>query len=156
MSEPLEQMGDMKLTSSTEGSHARTYQWPESGPVLTASVAVSGLSSTGSCANCGHGGPLLRMSPDFYPAIRAATLPSSSTGWTNSGSMRHGRIWTRSTSESRKAAAACSLSQVLEAEVPSKYYLSARAAAGILRRANSRGKELPAHLAAALEAVAST
>jgi hypothetical protein len=35
---------------------------------LGASVAVSGMSSTGCCPNCGHDGRLLRMSPDFYPA----------------------------------------------------------------------------------------
>ena len=140
--------------SSTEGSPARTYQWQASGPVLTASVAASGLSSSASCPSCGHDGQLLRMSPDFYPATADATLESFSTGWMNSGSMSRGRYWTRSTSESRNAAAACSLSQVLQDEASSKFYLSAKAAAGILRRAQRRGKQLPAHLAEALESVA--
>lgn len=144
------------LTSSTGDSHAKTSQWPVSGPVLGASVAVSGLSSTGSCPSCGHDGRLLRMSPDFYPAIKDATLPSFSTGWTTSGSMSRGRYWTRSTSESRSAAAACSLSQVLQDEAPSKFYLSAKAAAGILRRAERRGKELPLHLRSALRALVSS
>jgi hypothetical protein len=63
-------------------------------------------------------------------------------------------ICPRKTAESRNAAAACSLSQVLQDEASSKFYLSAKAAAGILRRAQRRGKQLPAHLAAALESVA--
>ena len=135
---------------STEASPARTSAWPASGPVLGASAAASGLSSTGCGANCGHDGRLLRMSPDFYPATADATLESFSTGWMTSGSMSRGRYWTRSTSESRNAAAACSLSQVLQDEVSSKFYLSAKAAAGILRRAMRRGKSLPAHLEQAL------
>ena len=43
------------------------------------------------------------------------------------------------------------LSQILEAEAPKRYYLSARACEGILRRAEHRGKELPPMLKAALE-----
>ena len=42
----------------------------------------------------------------------------------------------------------------LEAEVPAKYYLSPKACAGILRRAERRGKTLPPHLEAALRSVA--
>ena len=49
----------------------------------------------------------------------------------------------------------CSLSQVLEtARIPSKYFLSAKACKGILRRAEKRGKQLPVHLERALQAVA--
>ena len=146
----------VSLISSMGDSPARTSAWPESGPVLTASVAVSGLSSTGFCGNCGHDGRLLRMSPDFYPATEDATLESFSAGWMNSGSMSHGRYWTRNTSESRNAAGACSLSQVLQGEVVSKYFLSAKAAAGILRRAERRGKELPTPLRLALISTAAS
>lgn len=48
------------------------------------------------------------------------------------------------------------LSQVLEPpeNVPQKYFLSAKAAAGILRRAEKRGKVLPEQLGVALRAVA--
>lgn len=49
----------------------------------------------------------------------------------------------------------CSLSDVLETgEVPQRYFLSAKACAGILRRAAVRGCVLPPHLLAALKAVA--
>lgn len=43
------------------------------------------------------------------------------------------------------------LSQILEANVPEKYYLSAKACEGILRRANKRGKQLPEMLEIALK-----
>ena len=43
------------------------------------------------------------------------------------------------------------LSQILEENVPEKYYLSATACIGILRRAEKRGKELPDILRRALE-----
>lgn len=44
------------------------------------------------------------------------------------------------------------LSLILEASVPPKYYLSARACQGILTRAKRRGKTLPPILEAALAA----
>ena len=43
------------------------------------------------------------------------------------------------------------LSRILLAEVPQKYYLSPKACLGILRRASARGKELPEVLKKALE-----
>jgi hypothetical protein len=43
------------------------------------------------------------------------------------------------------------LSSILEENVPEKYYLSARACEGILRRAERRGKQLPQMLKEALE-----
>ena len=45
------------------------------------------------------------------------------------------------------------LSQILEESAPAKYCLSERAAAGIIRRADKRGKELPEILRKALEQV---
>ena len=57
----------------------------------------------------------------------------------------------RNISESPSAAAESTLSQILQATVPEKYYLSQKACQGILRRAALRGKELPEMLKAALE-----
>jgi hypothetical protein len=48
----------------------------------------------------------------------------------------------------------CSLSEVLETEVAPRYFLSPKAAAGILRRAAKRGRELPRVLRLALESLA--
>jgi hypothetical protein len=62
---------------------------------------------------------------------------------------------TLNTSDWPKDAAVCSLSDVLETGlVPQRFYLSAKACAGILRRAEKRGKELPPALLAALRSVA--
>ena len=55
------------------------------------------------------------------------------------------------TGEFPNADAASTLSQILQAEVPEKYYLSQKACLGILRRASARGKELPEVLRLALE-----
>lgn len=53
---------------------------------------------------------------------------------------------------SRSAGGVCSLSDVLETQpLPQRFSLSAKACAGILRRAERRGKALPPMLKAALE-----
>jgi hypothetical protein len=142
------------LTSSTEDSPVRTFQWPATGAVLLETDPDSGTNFSESCRICGHDGRLLRMSLDFYPLTGETISESSLTGFAGSGIASDGRYWTRNTSESRNAADAFSLSQVLQSEPSKKFYLSARAAAGILRRALRRGKELPAPLQAALSRVA--
>jgi hypothetical protein len=145
------------LTSSTEGSPARTSAWPAGGPVFGASAAVSGLNSSGLCASCGHDGSPLKMFPDSFPATGEPTSVSYYGGWSTSGTAWPGGLWTHAGSESPRDAVACSLSAVLETRpVPRRYWLSARAAAGILRRAEKRGKTLPPRLLAALETLAAT
>jgi hypothetical protein len=67
----------------------------------------------------------------------------------------HGQFWTHNGLDARNDASVCSLSSILEANVPPKYFLSPTACKGILRRAEKRGKELPEQLKAALTAVAS-
>ena len=57
------------------------------------------------------------------------------------------------TGESPSVAVESTLSSILQDNVPEKYYLSARACEGILRRAERRGKELPPMLREALEQV---
>ena len=57
---------------------------------------------------------------------------------------------TLNTSECPKGAVESSLSQILVATAPSRYYLSQAACLGILRRAEERGKELPWQLEQAL------
>ena len=61
---------------------------------------------------------------------------------------QHGPL---NTSECPKGAVGSSLSQILLASVPSKYYLSRTACLGILRRAKERGKPLPPELELALK-----
>jgi len=66
----------------------------------------------------------------------------------------HGASWMPNFGESPNVARESFLSQILEDNVPQKYYLSPRACLGILRRAERRGKDLPEMLKAALEAQA--
>ena len=66
-----------------------------------------------------------------------------------------GVFWTLNSSAWPNDASVCSLSSVLETgPIPQRYFLSARACSGILRRAAKRGKELPEALRHALAAVA--
>ena len=58
---------------------------------------------------------------------------------------------TLNTGASPNVAQESTLSEILLAEVPEKYYLSPKACLGILRRASARGKELPEVLKKALE-----
>ena len=63
----------------------------------------------------------------------------------------HGGASTLNTGVSPKDAKESSLSQILQADPPLKYYLSPKACLGILRRAFERGKELPKKLERALK-----
>lgn len=62
----------------------------------------------------------------------------------------HGDSLTLNIGESPNAERESLLSQILEENVPQKYYLSARACQGILTRASRRGKPLPELLKQAL------
>ena len=57
---------------------------------------------------------------------------------------------TLNTGESPSAVRESTLSQILQPDVPEKYSLSPTACAGIIRRAEKRGKELPDMLREAL------
>ena len=70
------------------------------------------------------------------------------------GEQSRGGSLTPNISEWPNDAAVCSLWQVLEGSVPSRFFLSSTACAGILRRAEKRGKKLPTMLRHALQAVA--
>jgi hypothetical protein len=85
----------------------------------------------------------------------APTSRWSAPRWGTSGTASATEFSTADTSESPRDGAACSssLSSVLEPGVDRRYYLSPKAALGILSRAGRRGRELPPHLLAALEAV---
>jgi hypothetical protein len=105
--------------------------------------------------NIGPHGWFGRTSPASFPLTEDETLPPSFEGWQNSGMGSPTEFLTLSTSEWPKDADVCSLSDVLETgDVPQRYFLSATACKGILRRAEKRGKELPGQLRAALEVVA--
>jgi hypothetical protein len=96
-----------------------------------------------------------KMCRDFYQATKVATLESSSLHWPSQGiATSSGVFLIRNSSEYPNGAEESLLSQVLEQNPLDKYFLSAKAAQGILRRANKRGKTLPAPLQTALESTA--
>jgi hypothetical protein len=82
-------------------------------------------------------------------------LEPSSLGWGKSGMGSPTAFSTLNISEWHKDAAVCSLSDIVETgDLRQRYYLSAIACQGILRRAERRGKELPPQLHKALLSVA--
>ena len=95
-----------------------------------------------------------RTCPVSCQAAEDGTLVPFSGVWANSGMGSPTECLTLSTAEFHSGAVACLLSDILETgDVRPKYYLSAKACAGILRRAEARGKVLPLPLARALKAV---
>ena len=103
-----------------------------------------------------------KMSPESCHLTADGILEPSSGCWQNSGMGSPTGFLTLSTSEhadtlepSLKGGAVCSLSDILETgDLPQRYYLTAKACLGILRRAEKRGKELPKQLLIALLSVA--
>ena len=80
-------------------------------------------------------------------------VPSSGR-WKTSGTVSRTGSWTLSTSEWPSDAAVCLLSDILETgDLPQRFFLSATACQGILRRAEKRGKKLPEQLYQALKSV---
>lgn len=115
-------------------------------------------------AGIGPSGWFGRTSPAYCPATEEGILEPSSGCWANSGMGSHTEFLTLSTSEhsvslslSRSAGVVCGLSDILEiGAVPQRFFLTAKACQGILRRAEKRGKLLPTSLQMALEHAAQT
>jgi hypothetical protein len=94
-----------------------------------------------------------KMSPASCHRTEDGILAPSSGGWKSSGTGGPIGSWTLSFSESPRDGVECLLSHVLEtSDVPDRFYLSPKECAGILRRAERRGKKLPMQLRDALEA----
>jgi len=142
------------LTLFVEDSLVKTSPSPVSELVLPESEQVfSGMHSL-SRPMSKQNGSSWRTCQDFYQATKDAISESSSLRWPTQGiATSSGGFWIRSSSESPSVAVECSLSDILEPHVPARYLLSAKACAGILRRAQRRGKTLPEPLRVALEAV---
>jgi len=146
---PLDQL------CSAEDFRAKTYLWLDDVLGLLASVAVCFTNSCGSSANSLPPSFSLKTSLAFCRATKDGIWEPLSDGWGNWGMGGPTECLTLSGSEFPSSAVACSLSDVLEtASVPLKYFLSAKACRGILRRAEKRGRELPQPLARALRSVA--
>jgi Site-specific DNA methylase len=102
-------------------------------------------------AAIGPSGWFGRTSPASCHLTADGILEPSSGCWQNSGMGSPTEFLTLSTSEWPSDAAVCSLSDTLETgDVPQRFFLSATACRGILRRAAKRGKSLPSALHEAL------
>ena len=98
-----------------------------------------------------------RMCPELFPLTPDGTSGHSSGRWPTSGLAWRGACLTLNSSECPSVVEESSLSDILETtDLPARYFLSPTACAGILRRAEKRGRELPKPLRAALEEVAQT
>lgn len=93
---------------------------------------------------------LRTMGLQYLDLLRTSGLGTDAS-WETVGALP-GEQWMPNTGESPNVAAASTLSQILQEDAPQKYYLSAKACEGILRRAEKRGKALPPMLKEALEA----
>ena len=90
----------------------------------------------------------------FVTQMKGGILLPSSGRWGNSGMGGPTECLTLDTLESPSVVVESSLSDILvTGDVPQRYYLSATACRGILRRAKARGKKLPERLEKALEIV---
>ena len=104
----------------------------------------------------GYGLHWRKTSRDCSARTMVLHLQGASESYSTAGLVRSGGDFsTVNISEWPNDGAACSLSAILEANPATRYSLSPRACAGILRRAEKRGKVLPPMLEAALRRVAS-
>jgi hypothetical protein len=122
--------------------HARTYPWQATARAWLENEADSGRSSAELLMSLGRASASSKTCPAFLALTEAAITSPSFEGWRNSVIASRGRCLTLNTSEFRSGAIACSLSEVLETEVAPKYFLSPKACAGILRRAEKAGQEV--------------
>ena len=142
---------------SLEEHHANHSVSPDSERDWMIRVATSCLPILPLLQSIAPAGWFGRTCQASYPVVEDEILPPYFEGWKSAGMGSHTEFLTLSISEWPKDAAVCSLSDVLETgAVPQRYFLSATACRGILRRADKRGKELPTPLRIALTEVART
>jgi hypothetical protein len=130
---------------------ARISQSPDCEREWTERVVSSPSSLLTLLADYGPDGWYGRTSPASCRLMEEGRLEPFSDSWGNSGMGSPTEFLTLNTSEFHSAAVASSLSDILETgDVPQRYFLSATACRGILRRAEKRGKRLPEALRLAL------
>ena len=138
------------LISSAPESPARMLASLDGEPDSPENGLDSSSSSPESCESYNPSGSSSRTFQACFLPIKDLISLSSSIRWTNAGMAYRGAFSIANTSESPSVAAECSLSDILVAHAHPKYSLSPKAAVGILRRAERRGKALPPALEMAL------
>ena len=165
-------------TCSSAGPPARATLSPDCGKVSPTRAAISHSNLSNWLIAQGCGGVSGKMCPAYFQAKPEMILPASyrccadgksvslSAGGGNVESSRllldaldwHGEYltlnipeWPNFQGRSRSEGDVSSLSDILvRGSIPQRYYLSAKCAVGILRRAERRGKPLPPVLKEAL------
>jgi len=144
-----------QLTLFVGASPVRIYPSPDNGAAFRENGVGYGGSFIAFLKNYFRSMSLSKMSPVFSPLTKGKTWAYSSEVWPNSAMGGPTGCLMLNTSAWPSDASVCSLSAVLEiGAVPQKYFLSQRAAQGILRRAAKRGKVLPPLLAHSLQTLA--
>ena len=139
---------------SSEAPRASRSPSPDSAKAWLIRVATSPSRISQFWIDTAPVGAVGRTSPASCQRTEDGRWEPFSEGWGNSGMGSHTGFLTLSTSEYPKDADVCSLSDILETgALPRRFYLSARACQGILRRAEKRGKALPPALQSALHSV---
>lgn len=173
MCEKLAPTTSPEQMSLLEVSPARTSARRESVVAWLESGVDSSMNSAESLMSALPTGFASRTSLVFCPPREARTSRSSSASLPGSGrrsptdGAQQGSVAARSEtlpgvcltlafSESPNVAAEYILSEVQESQVDSKYFLSPKAARGILRRAGRRGRRLPPRLHEALMTAATS
>lgn len=156
-------MTPLLLTSWSAASPVKTCPLRASGKASTVNDQFSLLSSSELQNLSPRDGSSWRTYRGSCRAIADETSPDSSMKWSPAGMASAGECSMPATSEFRSVVGESSLSPVeptlssiLEPRADSRYALSSKAAAGILRRAGRRGRTLPPMLEEALRAVASS
>ncbi len=145
-----------QLTFSVEVSHAKVTVSPEIVAVWLKTVVRSGGSSIASSVKENPPGSWERTYRVSFHPLEDETLRRSSDPSFNSGMAWSGGFLTLNISEFPKGGVVYSLSGILEDNPDPKYSLSQKACAGILNRAEKRGKVLPELLQSVLQIRAQT
>ena len=139
-------------TCLLEGRLANHSQSQGSGPDYLTIEETSLSNFAESCLKNNPSGSFGKMSPESFQVTKGKTSGQSSQRLMKSGMASHGEFLTLNTSEWPSDAVECLLSDILETgDHLQEFSLSPKACLGILRRAEKRGKELPALLKKALE-----
>lgn len=148
-------MKEEQLTLFAEEHHANHFQLQDSeeDSAITEGILRSLFAEwLSSCAPSISSG---RTSQDVCHPMEDGTLAPSQGRWLNSGIHSDGVCLTHNTLESPKDAEESFLLAVLQdsRSISDRYCLSQKAAEGILRRAEKRGKTLPKTLLNALRGI---
>lgn len=146
-------MAPMQLTFLSGGRPVRDSVSPAPEPDCATSEALSLGIMCGWLERLSRGGSCGKTSRACCLPIKELTSENSCKPLSNAGIACAGGFSTLSISESPSDAEECSLSDILEDSPTPKYFLSPKACAGILRRAQKRKQKIPPILLKALQDV---